>query len=258
VTCRAGPCPSYVMYALNSRCKCDDIHEHVVNTFRASDEPGTPMAEQADNAQTEAERRAKLQQHLSAALSTAIIPCQPMVIRSADKLTGSMAEEPGEDAPEDAAYWDLVCGMYPGRARKSCVTDYARPTCLYRTQVYILYPEAVNLAGPAAVHDLVPNWNLLERVLSVRAPLDARHILPSDHIRGAYSYPEVVANRRPNLDGDSMGRHRCRLRRQVCARLVPHFGFFSRNALSKRCRPTSLSEPEEYLGTYCAAAGWQG
>ncbi len=43
--------------------------------------------------------------------------------------------------------------------------------CLCRTQVYIVYPEAVNLAGPSAVHDLVPNWELLERVLLVRPPL---------------------------------------------------------------------------------------
>ena len=35
-------------------------------------------------------------------------------------------------------------------------------------QVYILYPEAVNLAGPSAVHELVPIWELLERVLAVR------------------------------------------------------------------------------------------
>ena len=35
-------------------------------------------------------------------------------------------------------------------------------------QVYILYPEAVHLAGAAAVHELVPNWESLERVLAVR------------------------------------------------------------------------------------------
>ena len=76
--------------------------------FRAADEPGTPTTDLADRVQSEAERRAKLQQHLSAALSTAIVPCQPMVVRSADMLAGETTAEPGEDAPEDAAYWDLV------------------------------------------------------------------------------------------------------------------------------------------------------
>ena len=144
---------------------------------RVLDEPGTPSADQADRAQTEAERRAKLQQHLSAALSTAIIPCQPMVVRSADMLIGNTAAEPGEDAPEDAAYWDLVSGLKLTQSEQ-CVGKLVQAvmlTWLFRTQVYILYPEAVNLAGPSAVHDLVPNWELLERVLLVRSPLDARH-----------------------------------------------------------------------------------
>ena len=78
---------------------------------RASTEPGTPEADEADEVDavhTEAERRAKLQQHLSAALSTAMVPCRPMVSRSAEALVGRTASEPGDDAPEDAAYWDLV------------------------------------------------------------------------------------------------------------------------------------------------------
>ena len=34
--------------------------------------------------------------------------------------------------------------------------------------MYILYPEAVELAGVCEVHELVPNWPALERVLAVR------------------------------------------------------------------------------------------
>ena len=48
-------------------------------------------------------------------------------------------------------------------------------------QVYILYPEAVNLAGSAAVHDLVPNWVSLERVLAVRVLVDERRLLIKTH-----------------------------------------------------------------------------
>ena len=35
-------------------------------------------------------------------------------------------------------------------------------------QVYIIYPEAVELAGIGQVHDLVPNWAALECHLTVR------------------------------------------------------------------------------------------
>ncbi len=124
-----GAIAAYMLCARNGHCKYDQIDKHNVHTFRALDEPGTPSADQADNAQSEAERRAKLQQHLSAALSTAIIPCQPMVFRSADTLTRDTAAEPGEDAPEDAAYWDLVCGIDPGRAKWSRVKSHPRQSC---------------------------------------------------------------------------------------------------------------------------------
>jgi hypothetical protein len=43
-------------------------------------------------------------------------------------------------------------------------------------QVYIIYPEAINLAGPAAVHELVPNWESLERVLAVRRQINASSV----------------------------------------------------------------------------------
>ena len=41
---------------------------------------------------------------------------------------------------------------------------------LFCLQVYILYPEAVELAGVMEVHDMVPTWLALESVLTVRSP----------------------------------------------------------------------------------------
>ena len=69
--------------------------------------------DEADAARAEAERRSKLQQHLSTALSTAILPCPPMVLRSAASLAAQDMPGPAEDAPEDAAYWDLVIATLP-------------------------------------------------------------------------------------------------------------------------------------------------
>ena len=37
-------------------------------------------------------------------------------------------------------------------------------------QIYILYPEAVELAGTAEVHGMVSDWPSLESVLTVRHP----------------------------------------------------------------------------------------
>ena len=46
-------------------------------------------------------------------------------------------------------------------------------------QVYILYPEAAELAGLSEVHELVPNWQSLEHVLAVRRP-KTRFVTPLD------------------------------------------------------------------------------
>ena len=75
---------------------------------RDATESGASEADEAARAQIETERRAKLHQHLSAALSTAIVPSRPMVFRSSQGLAGDAASQPAEDAVEDAAYWDLV------------------------------------------------------------------------------------------------------------------------------------------------------
>ena len=74
-------------------------------------ESGAPEADEAEGSLTKAERRAKLQQHLIAALSTAIVPCQPMISRSTTAFRSTAAVEPGDDSIEDAAYWDLVCAL---------------------------------------------------------------------------------------------------------------------------------------------------
>ncbi len=80
---------------------------------RVAKEQTQPQADEAETARAEAERRTKLQQHLSAALSTAILPCPPMVLRSAASLAAHPVCDPAEDAPEDAAYWDLVSATLP-------------------------------------------------------------------------------------------------------------------------------------------------
>lgn len=75
----------------------------------------------AGDAKAEDERRAKLQQHLAAALHTDLLSASPTgsITSASANHEGSLAEDitvqesSDTDAAEDSAYWDLVRHRIP-------------------------------------------------------------------------------------------------------------------------------------------------